>query len=147
MHLREGRKESEHCQKPAHAGTLSNAKVTSEPWVTWVSHDPSRQGAQFAEVWVEGSRYRELSESQERLSQQREELERQRKSLSKRRPPVGGATAAGGRSSPAQLGKGGFAKPQVTWLVVSVSLTPSHPLPIPQVSHRRSTKRRKNCSN
>ena len=65
------------------------------------------------EVWVEGARYKELTGGQERLGQQREELERQRKSLSKRRPPGPGAAAGARSNSPAQLGKTGFAKPQV----------------------------------
>ena len=80
-------------------------------------------------MWVEGSKFKQLSVSQERLVSQREELERQRKSLSKRRPPSGGpgGAGAGGRSSsPAQLGKGGFVKPQ---LARSVAALPTAGLP------------------
>ncbi|CAI7992311.1 Serine/threonine-protein kinase tousled-like 2, partial [Geodia barretti] len=75
-----------------------------------------RQGAQFAEVWVEGLRYKELMEGQEKLSHQREELERQRKALSKRRPPSGGTATSGRSQSPAQPSKSGFVKPQVACL-------------------------------
>ena len=84
------------------------------------SHDWCRQGAQFNEVWVDGSKYKQLSESQERLGAQREELERQRKSLSKRRPPSGGTAAGGRSSSPAQPGKTGFVKPQPARLLSSL---------------------------
>ena len=79
-----------------------------------------RQGAQFAEVWVDGSKYKQLSTSQESLGTQKEELEKQRKTLSKRRPISGGTGAGGRSSSPAQPGKSSFVKPSVTWSVHTI---------------------------
>ena len=110
------RTKRENSKEPTLARTLSDAAVHyTHSLVTSCDCHVSRQGAQFAEVWVEGSRYKELMEGQEKLSQQREELERQRKSLSKRRPPSGGTPSGGRSNSPAQPGKSGFVKPQVTW--------------------------------
>ena len=110
-----------------------------------------RQGAQFVEVWVEGSKYKELSASQERLSVQREELEKQRKILNKRKPPSGGGTVtSGGRSSPAQPGKTGFVKPQVPWSgkdSVCVCVSTSLSLSLSPVSLLKNIKRKMNCLN
>ena len=79
---------------------------------------------------MEGSKFKQLSVSQERLVSQREELERQRKSLSKRRPLSGGPGGAGAgsrSSSPAQLGK--CVKPQLARSVAALPTAQGASLP------------------
>lgn len=73
---------------------------------------------------MEGSRFKQLLASQERLGAQRDELEKQRKSLSKRRPPSGGTAVGGRSSSPAQPAKSGFVKPQVARSVYTHTASP-----------------------
>lgn len=68
-----------------------------------------RQGAVFAENWVDGTAFTELIKKQEQIATAREEIERQRKMLMKKRPLTTGKSKS---SSNGDNSNGEFAKPE-----------------------------------
>ncbi|XP_042906453.1 serine/threonine-protein kinase tousled-like 2 isoform X2 [Parasteatoda tepidariorum] len=66
-----------------------------------------RQGASFAENWVDGFAFTELIKKQEQIAMEREEIEKQRKMLGKKKP---NATQPRGRANSA-LANGDFLRP------------------------------------
>ncbi|KAJ6224730.1 hypothetical protein RDWZM_003275 [Blomia tropicalis] len=69
-----------------------------------------RQGAVFAENWVDGSSFTELMKKQEQISTAREEIERQRKLLVKKRPNI--TTGKTKSFSNGDSSNGEFVKPE-----------------------------------
>lgn len=69
-----------------------------------------RQGASFAENWVDGYAFTELLKKQEQISLEREEIERQRKLLGKRKPNANQPKGRGNNGS-VGLSNGDFIKP------------------------------------
>lgn len=67
-----------------------------------------RQGAVFAENWVDGTAFAELVKKQEEITNAREEIERQRKMLLKKRP----LTTSKSKTSNGDNSNGEFAKPE-----------------------------------
>ncbi|KAG8199492.1 hypothetical protein JTE90_009339 [Oedothorax gibbosus] len=68
-----------------------------------------RQGASFAENWVDGFAFTELIKKQEQIALEREDIEKQRKLLGKKKP---NATQLRGRANMNSLANGDFIRPE-----------------------------------